>query len=321
MKRAISFVLALSMCLSLCACGKGKQVKSVEKQISQIGDISLENQEAILAASEAYKQLPDEEKGQVENYGTLENAVNKLEELEKINEDLSELESMIVGRNTENAEKMCLNLLENENLSEEQAELVAAYVAVLSIEDLLDQCDVETAEKVCLGLLEEATLSEEIKEMLNIYLTVISMICFAGTYLVLPQYIGKTVPEEITGTTVAELMSEKSAGINFYYESEKELNAVMDSYLEYLSYYFTLVSVDETVPSHMTAADNYASYVFCDENGTFLGVTKMSAFRVSHMMIFVLSDGMFDYSKINSDNPDAGIWEPVEAAIPESNRE
>lgn len=41
MKKIISLAMCLILLLSLCACGKSKQAKAVEEQISTIGDVSL----------------------------------------------------------------------------------------------------------------------------------------------------------------------------------------------------------------------------------------------------------------------------------------
>lgn len=67
MKKIISLVLVLVMCLSLCACGKSQAVKDVETAINAIGDVSLDSIEAIARAEHMYEILTDEEKSQVEN--------------------------------------------------------------------------------------------------------------------------------------------------------------------------------------------------------------------------------------------------------------
>lgn len=71
MKKIISLVLALVMCLSLCACGKSQAVKDVEEVIKAIGEVSLDSEEAILKAERMYDYLTDSEKSKVENKGVL----------------------------------------------------------------------------------------------------------------------------------------------------------------------------------------------------------------------------------------------------------
>ena len=62
MKRGISLILALIICLSLCACGKSEAVVKVEELISAIGEVSLESKGAIESAQEAFDALPEVEK-------------------------------------------------------------------------------------------------------------------------------------------------------------------------------------------------------------------------------------------------------------------
>ena len=74
MKKAISLLLALVMCLSLCACGKSEAVKNVENLISGIGSVTISSSAAIKEAEEAYNALSDEEQTKVKNYSDLEKA-------------------------------------------------------------------------------------------------------------------------------------------------------------------------------------------------------------------------------------------------------
>ncbi len=65
MKRGISLVLALMMCLSLCACGKSKAAKECENLINVIGEISIDSKGAIEAAEKAYAALTSDEKDSI----------------------------------------------------------------------------------------------------------------------------------------------------------------------------------------------------------------------------------------------------------------
>jgi hypothetical protein len=58
MKKLFVMLLAASMLLSLCACGKSEEVVNVESLISTIGTVSLKSEGAILEAEKAYKALP-----------------------------------------------------------------------------------------------------------------------------------------------------------------------------------------------------------------------------------------------------------------------
>ena len=84
MKKGISLVLALVMCLSLCACGKSEAASNVEELISAIGEVSLESKDAISSAQEAFDALSEDEKAEVENYYMLVESQDTLRKLEEI---------------------------------------------------------------------------------------------------------------------------------------------------------------------------------------------------------------------------------------------
>lgn len=75
-KKVCCFLLLLSMVLMLAACG---EVGKVEKQIDALGNISLESNDAINAAQEAFDALSDEDKAKVENVTVLEEAHKQYE--------------------------------------------------------------------------------------------------------------------------------------------------------------------------------------------------------------------------------------------------
>lgn len=82
MKKVISLVLAIAMCLLLCACGKSEAVLKVEELISAIGEVSLESKSAIESAQEAFNALTEEEKAEVENYSVLVESHDAFKQLE-----------------------------------------------------------------------------------------------------------------------------------------------------------------------------------------------------------------------------------------------
>lgn len=73
MKKTIAIILVLVMCVSLCSC-KSKDVKNVETLIDAIGEVTVNSEQAITDAEEAYASLDDDEKADVENYELLTSA-------------------------------------------------------------------------------------------------------------------------------------------------------------------------------------------------------------------------------------------------------
>ena len=62
MKKIVPVILALVLCLSLCACGKSEAVEAFEASVVGIGTVSLESESAIVGAEDAYAILSDKEK-------------------------------------------------------------------------------------------------------------------------------------------------------------------------------------------------------------------------------------------------------------------
>ena len=62
MKKAISLLLALVLCLSLCACGKSAKAKTVDEMILAIGEVTNDNISDVETAMEAYDALPEQDK-------------------------------------------------------------------------------------------------------------------------------------------------------------------------------------------------------------------------------------------------------------------
>lgn len=65
MKRLISMVLVVVLCLSLCACGKSEATTAYENLVAEIGTVSLASEDAIAAAESAYRALSAEDKESV----------------------------------------------------------------------------------------------------------------------------------------------------------------------------------------------------------------------------------------------------------------
>lgn len=79
MKKTISLILVLGLCLSLCSCGKNKAVKNVENLINAIGQVSANSKDAVAAAEKAYSELTEKEREAVGNYSVLTEARSALD--------------------------------------------------------------------------------------------------------------------------------------------------------------------------------------------------------------------------------------------------
>lgn len=77
------FLMLLIMLFIFSGCGKSEAVKNVESLISEIGEVTLENEESIRTADDAYKALTDEEKEQVKNRTELQDKKNELVSLKQ----------------------------------------------------------------------------------------------------------------------------------------------------------------------------------------------------------------------------------------------
>ena len=81
MKKWFAFLLALIMCLSLCACGKSEAVKETEQAIKAIGKVTMSSQDAIEEASNLFDALTSEEQAKVSNRNDLSKAKDEFKGL------------------------------------------------------------------------------------------------------------------------------------------------------------------------------------------------------------------------------------------------
>lgn len=74
MKRIVVLLLVLSLCVSLCACGKSADAKKVDEKILAIGEVTLGSKAEIEDALNSYNALTEEEKTTIENLDILKKA-------------------------------------------------------------------------------------------------------------------------------------------------------------------------------------------------------------------------------------------------------
>ena len=80
MKKTISLLLALVLCLTLVACGKSEEASAVDEMILAIGEVSVNSKDDIKKAEDAYNALSEKDKKSVENYSLLADAKAALKE-------------------------------------------------------------------------------------------------------------------------------------------------------------------------------------------------------------------------------------------------
>lgn len=73
MKKSVFVVFVIIACLALTGC-KSQAVRTAEKQINSIGEVTIESGPAISEAEESYAALSSDEQGTVSNYQTLTDA-------------------------------------------------------------------------------------------------------------------------------------------------------------------------------------------------------------------------------------------------------
>ena len=71
MKKVLSLILVIALCVSVCGCGKSQSVKDVEAAIKAIGEVTLESGDAIEKAERLYDFLTESEKVDVGNKADL----------------------------------------------------------------------------------------------------------------------------------------------------------------------------------------------------------------------------------------------------------
>ena len=79
--------------------------------------------------------------------------------------------------------------------------------------------------------------------------------------------------------------------------------------MSYLNSRFTLVSSD-------TRSTMLTTYIFCDADRNEFALNVISTPNTNIFDLNMeLTNGLFDHSKLDSDNPDAGIWETSKAVL------
>ncbi len=83
MRKLLVISMAILLSFTLASCGKSEEVKNVESAISTMGEVELTSNDEITDVEKLYDALPEEEKTDVENYETLQNARTEFDDMLK----------------------------------------------------------------------------------------------------------------------------------------------------------------------------------------------------------------------------------------------
>ena len=152
MKRVVFLFVTLAIIIMLASCGVSKEVKECIELINQIDEVTLDSENAILAAEEAYASLSDEEKEQMEKEAQiLSDSRTKYDELVKEEEDRKAASAVIalidsIGTVTLDSEDAIdtANSMYNK-LSAEAKEMVTNYDILKTAQN--DLSSLQAAEK------------------------------------------------------------------------------------------------------------------------------------------------------------------------------
>ncbi len=78
MDKIVVIVIVFAMFLTAC---KSSEVKELQNQIDQIGQVTIEDKSLILDAKDKYEKLSETQKKKVDNYNILLEASNKIDQL------------------------------------------------------------------------------------------------------------------------------------------------------------------------------------------------------------------------------------------------
>lgn len=177
MKKVLSMLVIIAMLFSLAACGAGKpaepekkeEVKQVEALIADIGEVSLDSEEAIIKAEEAYEELSENDRKDVETYEELEKArtdydalVVKAEEEKKAAEEkakreaaIKEVEDLvaeITATDLENAERILAAKAAYDALPDEDKAKVEKGSELAGMAETVEQLKKEEGERLLAGM-------------------------------------------------------------------------------------------------------------------------------------------------------------------------
>lgn len=167
MKKGISLILVLVMCLSLGACGKSKAVIAAEELIAAIGEVTDQSGEAIQKAEDAVAALSAEEKETVETLAQLTEARKKYDEISAI-KPVEELIANIGTVSLESGNAITVARAAYDALASEYKDKVSNYSDLQTAEQAFSDKRVEeVVELIDEIVLEDIVVSDTVQEAIS----------------------------------------------------------------------------------------------------------------------------------------------------------
>ena len=130
MKKFLALVLAVVLCLSLCACGKTDATKAVESQIAALTNVTYQDRQAVSAARSAFAALTEKEQKKVENLDILTQAEATIQAVE--DEARAQADQILANHNNYEAIPLLRQLTQTDyvrsKLKSRSCDLLKAYV-------------------------------------------------------------------------------------------------------------------------------------------------------------------------------------------------
>ena len=203
-----------------------EQADAVTKMIDDIGTVTLDSEEAIEAAQEAYDNLPDEAKELVENYADLEAAIPEL--LEIFTDEFSRLNEAVFAIS-------------------DAMEIYDTVTMATLLEEFLPIAEKITNSSLYFAEADLFTALKDTQELLE-------QICYPNTHVItLENYIKLTHVSNASHTEI--IVSDNSdigvECLRYPFNSKNEMNNAFRAYQNYVKKYFEFVD-EEITPTEST---------------------------------------------------------------------
>ena len=167
MKKALSLILVLTVCLTLGACGKSKAVTTAEELIAAIGEVTMQSGTAIHMAEDAVAALSAEEKETVETLAQLTEARKKFDEISAV-KPVEELIANIGTVSLDSEGVITIARTAYDALSSEYKDKVSNYTDLQMAEQVFSEIRVEEIIKLIDEIIiEDIVVTDTVKEAIS----------------------------------------------------------------------------------------------------------------------------------------------------------